>query len=125
MGGLFKTGEYKLHSGGASCWLINCEALTDKDIETLAKIISEKIEFKEVQGIPNGGRRLASALKKYEQNTGATLIVDDVLTTGNSFTEYSKKFKGDNLVGIVLFARGKCPYWVIPIFELNSNFRDL
>lgn len=122
-------GEFTLHSGNTRNFKIDCDALSDKDIEAIAKIISDKLEFSRVVGIPTGGQRLAKALERYKENTGVTLIVDDVLTTGNSMEEQYNKIKETNkskdIVGIVIFARGKCPWWIIPIFELNTNFRDV
>jgi len=127
--GLFNIGEFKLHSGAISGFKIDCDALNDEDMESIAKIISEKLEFSRVIGIPNGGLRLAKALEKYKENTGSILIVDDVLTTGDSMAEQYDKLKETNkdkdIVGMVLFARGKCPWWVISLFELNVNFRDV
>ena len=129
MNNLLQIGQFTLHSGDESIFKIDCDALSDKDMETLAQIISNKIEFSGVVGIPNGGKRLAKSLEKYKENTGAILIVDDVLTTGDSMTQQFNKLKeiyrNKNITGFVIFARGKCPYWVIPMFELNENFRDI
>lgn len=126
---LLQTGNFVLHSGIKSKFKIDCDALTDEDIETIATIIAEKLEFSHVVGIPNGGLRLAKVLEKYKENIGAVLIVDDVLTTGNSMIEQYKKEKANNkgkdIVGIVMLARGECPFWVTPISELNVNFRDI
>jgi orotate phosphoribosyltransferase len=129
MNNLFQYGEFILHSGDESHLKIDCDALSDKDINTIALIISEKLEFSAVVGIPKGGMRLAQALTKYVKNTGAVLIVDDVLTTGNSMTkkydEIKSSYKDKNIVGVVIFARGKCPYWVIPIFSVSIPFQDV
>jgi orotate phosphoribosyltransferase len=46
------------------------------------------------------------------------LIVDDVLTTGKSMEEMRKKHSNVLTIGVVLFARGKCPKWVEPIFNM-------
>jgi orotate phosphoribosyltransferase len=114
---LFQKKEITLHSGGKSFFKIECDALTDDDIETLAYIISRKYTFYDVVGIPRGGIRIANALQKYASN-GPLLIVDDVLTTGKSMEEMRKKHSNVLTIGVVLFARGKCPKWVEPIFNM-------
>lgn len=42
---LFQTGNFKLHSGKTSNFKIECDALTDEDLETFAKLISEEFNF--------------------------------------------------------------------------------
>lgn len=123
---LFNTGRFKLHSGQISNFKIDCDALLDKDIQAIAELISSKIDFSDVFGVPEGGVRLARALSKYRGNTGPILIVDDVLTTGRSVQKQFDQLKGrgKDIVGIVLFSRGECPHWVKPVFQLNSDFED-
>lgn len=112
---LFNLGEVKLHSGGTSDWKINCDALTDAAWECIAYLISTKHKFGRVIGIPKGGLKLAKALTKYLADGAPTMIVDDVLTTGNSFEEIRESKES---FGVVLFARGNCPNWVYPVFQL-------
>ena len=57
----------------------------------MAKIISKKIRFSTVYGIPTGGERLAKALEKYTTENSCFLIVDDVFTTGNSMEKARKE----------------------------------
>ena len=120
---IFQLGDFKLHSGQKSKWKIDCDALTDADYETFAWIVSNefKIKFGKVKPIPRGGNRFAEALKKYESRSWDihTLIVDDVLTTGKSFEAMRRK-EVENILGVVIFARGKCPDWVIPIFQMRG-----
>lgn len=119
---LFETKEWNMHSGALSSFKIECDALTDEDIETLALIISQRFIFGDVYGVPNGGIRLANALQKYiTVHHDSRLIVDDVLTTGNSIHETRFDLKWNNAMGVVIFARGPCPDWVIPIFQMWSE----
>ena len=111
---LFQSGAFALHSGELSNWRIDCDALTDADIETLALVVAEGVgDFGTVEGVPKGGLRLAKALEVYAQG-GSLLIVDDVLTTGASMEEQRA---GREAVGAVIFARGECPAWVTPLFS--------
>ena len=120
--GLFKKGRIKLHSGKISNFKIECDALTDEDLDTLAFLVSKKVKFGNVTGIARGGLRFAKALRKYETpNDPRFLIVDDVLTTGSSMEDLKKYVICDlssNIIGVVIFARGKCPKWVTPIFQM-------
>ncbi len=84
---LFESGEFTLSSGAASAFRIECDALTQEDVETLALMISQMVgPFSDVIGVPRGGLRLAEALKPAAVLVGPVLIVDDVLTTGASIT---------------------------------------
>ena len=119
---LFVDGEFTSHSGLRLPFKIDCDVLTDGDIDTLASAISRRlVRFSAVYGIPRGGVRLADALARLG-GTGSQLdpllIVDDVLTTGASMREARDRF-GPNTIGIVIFARGPCPDWVVPIFTVS------
>lgn len=114
---LFENREFISHSGLTLSFKINCDALADEDIETLANIIAKKFSFSKIYGVPQGGLRLAKALEKHLSPMGPTLIVDDVLTTGKSMEEAKEKIGGDP-IGVVIFARGFYPLWVRPIFTL-------
>ena len=113
---LFRMGDFILHSGNRSSWKIDCNALTDADWKTLALMVAERFSFGQVVGIPTGGLNLARALERYV-STGATLIVDDVLTTGKSMKEERTKHTGE-VIGVVVFARGAYPDWIHPLFQL-------
>lgn len=115
---LFQRGDFTLSSGQRSDWKIECDALIDDDIETLACIGAKLVcPFGRVIGVPRGGLRLAKAIEPYGTD-GPTLIVDDVLTTGRSM----EIFKQGHLhaKGIVIFARGSVPSWVTPIFRFEG-----
>jgi len=120
---LFEKKNFIMHSGEKSTFKIECDVLTDKDIETLAYLISKRFEFNGVYGIPSGGVRLAKALKKYVTKRAMDyLIVDDVMTTGNSMEKAVDKFKHrEPIVGVVLFARNKYPTsrWIYPMFSMS------
>lgn len=112
---LFQRGTFKLHSGAASDFKIDCDALTDDDIHTLALLVSKTFNFSRVIGIPRGGLRLAAALAPlHNADSHVTLIVDDVLTTGGSM----ERAYVPGAIGVVIFARGKCPAWITPIFQM-------
>ena len=64
---LFQRGDITLHSGGKSDFKIECDALTDEDVETLAYLISKKYKFNMVCGVAEGGLRLEEALRNIEK----------------------------------------------------------
>ena len=118
---LFINKPFTSHSGEKLDFKIECDSLTDEDIKTLSILIAKNFEFSEVIGIPSGGERLAKELEKYKKKYGLILIVDDVLTTGKSMKEMSDKLYSEgkrNITGVVIFARGPCPWWVTPIFQM-------
>lgn len=122
---LFHLGEWTMHSGGIAQYKIDCDALTDADMQCLAYIISQKGQFKEVYGVPTGGARLQQALEQYKSDQGIRLIVDDVLTTGASMEEARKTLGWSDAVGVVIFARSSCPDWIKPLFSMNwINTKD-
>lgn len=121
---LFQRQDFTSHAGWKLSWKIECDALTDEDIETFAHIISKTFQFGRVVGIPRGGNRLAAALDKYV--TGyqpgerfITLLVDDVYTSGASMREARSELSNDeDGVGVVLFARRPpAEPWVHAIFQ--------
>ncbi len=112
---LFVRANFVSHSGLPMNWKIECDALTDADIDTLAFVIAGEIAFSDVVGVPSGGMRLAVALQQYATE-GPVLIVDDVLTTGRSMEETRERFPG--AVGAVLFARGHVPDWITAVWVL-------
>lgn len=124
MGTLFNKfiDEITLHSGSKSNFKIDCDFLTDDDIECLAFLVSKKYNFKEVIGIPRGGVRFAKSLGKYcKPKSKIILLVDDILTTGNSIVRKREEIAVSNsvIIGIVIFSRNKySPKWVHPIFQV-------
>lgn len=118
---LIETGTFTSSSGLTLPFKIECDALGGRTIAALAKIIADRIRFKTVEGVPSGGLMLAWYLRPYADPTSdALLIVDDVLTTGTSM---ELKRAGRDASGVVIFARGPCPAWVIPVFSLGDRFR--
>lgn len=117
---LFEKKSWTMHNGGIADYKIQCDALTDEDIETIAWIISTKGPIKNVYGVPHGGVRLAGALQKYVTPLrGVHLIVDDVLTTGQSMENARLAKAWPDAVGVVMFARNQCPTWIRPLFEMR------
>lgn len=119
---LFIDGAFTAHSGETLSFKIDCDALTDADLATLAAEIARRmVRFRDVYGIPRGGVRLGLAFLQY--CTGSPLdpllIVDDVLTTGRSLEEARKRF-GPNTIGAVIFARRPCPDWIMPLFVMPA-----
>ena len=122
-GRLFQCGVFTLSSGALSYWKIDCDALSDADIETLALMLVEQLPtFGAVEGVPQGGLRLTEALRACPMRDDAAgrplLIVDDVLTTGASMERYRA---GRNAIGAVIFARGLCPAWITPLFQMPAS----
>ena len=120
MGNLFILQDFISHSGLKLNFKIECDMLMTEDIKTISVIINEKYDFYDVVGIPSGGTRLYNELKKYIKKESKTLlIVDDVLTTGNSMQLEKEKYNTNlKIQGVVIFARTKCPDWIDPVFQL-------
>lgn len=118
---LFRLGNFKLASGSTTAWKIDCDALTDDDWEALAFIAHCRLpDFSTVSGVPNGGLRFAEKLQRYcKPNSGRHLIADDVLTTGSSM-EWNAVICSMPVIGVVVFARGPCPDWVTPLFQMPA-----
>ena len=62
---LFIREDFISHAGLPLTWKVECDALTDNDYEALAKIVSEKLTFRDVKGIPRGGIPFEKALKPF------------------------------------------------------------
>ncbi len=123
---LFRCESFRSHSGLSLDFKIDCDALSNRDIACLARIIAKRQEFRHVHGIPRGGTRLAEVLREYsDPDSTNVLIVDDVLTTGRSMEEAKRKYEptGLSIVGWVIFARGRLPNWIYAVFELNEVLR--
>lgn len=134
---LFQWGDFTLHSGEKSWWRIDCDDLTDSEIALFAKLIRERAGMFHHAACPvshygSAAPRLVRALSTYRSDwlgrgNFVCLIVDDVLTTGASMEEVKAKEgaarslpsgKKTEFWGAVLFARGPCPDWITPIFQL-------
>lgn len=121
---LFVGGEFTLHSGASTDFLIDCDALSSTDIDALARVAARNLpHFGRVISVPRGGDRLAEAMKQWiTPGAWRTVICDDVCTTGASMQEVYDKVKlkvepGDAIVGLVIFARRPLPSWIVPIFQ--------
>jgi len=115
---MFEHIDFWSHSGFPLTWKIDCDALTDADIEALAWVISGVLTFGKVVGIPTGGDRLAKALEQYVNVASpVTLLVDDVLTTGLSM-KAARKALTEPVTGVVIFSRKSAPAWIYPLFQL-------
>jgi len=115
--------KFRSHSGIELDFKIDCDYLTDSDVECIARLIAKTTKFGHVYGIPRGGTRLADALETYrDRYVNTVLIVDDVLTTGQSMEEARKRFEVDknDIIGWVIFARKKSPEWVNAVFILGE-----
>jgi orotate phosphoribosyltransferase len=111
---LFQSGIFTLASGQTVNFKIECDALTEQDWKTLARIAAYVLPpFGNVIGVPTGGLPFAEALEEHA-TVGPLLVADDVLTTGGSIGKYMAK--GD--LGVVVFARGPCPPGVTALFTM-------
>jgi len=107
---LFSSGAYILHSGEATNWSIDCNALSDEDVRALALMAFDLLPpFGTVMPTLRGGTRLATALNKFTQEGGQILIAEDVFSDDESMEEIRD---GRNCLGITIFARSKPPEWV-------------
>jgi len=120
--GLFRSGYFRLHSGGQSEFKIDCDQLSDDDLRALALIGRLLVRpFGDVLAIPSGGTRFARQMLNYATE-GPTLLVDDVLTTGQSMRDaWTDSGRPYFPSGLVIFARGPCPFWVTPIFSMTRG----
>lgn len=125
---LFRLGTYVLHSGIRTGFKIDCDGLSGRELHALVFVARTLTRpYKEVLGVPTGGLALAKELEFFaDPNADSILIVDDVLTTGDSmhqFVEELARHRNVNLPvqGLVMFARGECPGWITPIFTLNPR----
>lgn len=123
MSNLFIPGEFLSHSGIKLPYKIECDSLTDEEIDIFANIIAHHYQrwlFSKVIGIPRGGLRLAKALRNkvnIVEGSPIRLVVDDVYTTGRSLFE-----QGCPSVypGAVMFARAPVPKGIFAVCQLNG-----
>ena len=123
---LFKEIDFISHSGNELHWKIECEAIFPNEWKCIAKMIMEHemTPFQSAVGIPRGGVELGRWLNEFSTGNSQDpyLIVDDVLTTGESMEEYKEKyFKNKNVIGWVVFARNFPPTWVKTLFQMPKK----
>jgi len=126
---LFNAGVFSLHSGAHSDFIIDCDYLSNEDLAALAAVAKKRCPWLwgTTVGIPRGGLRFAEAMKphNFKRHPGV-ILVDDVLTTGSSFTEHREVLVAhgtpfDKVRGICIFARQEPPDWVWPLFRFNPR----
>lgn len=131
MPNLFVSERFTSHSGLMLPFKVECDALTDEDWKCLACIAHQELglpEWYTTLGVPRGGWKFSFALDKFN-NTNAKhfLVVDDVFTTGKAMEEARALIQKVNplftVIGVVAFARAKCPDWITPIWQLNPKLR--
>ncbi len=124
---LFRSGPFESHSGITLPFKIECDALSDDDLATLAGVIASRFRFSRAFGVPRGGLRFAGALQRHaDPLQRGVLIVDDVLTTGRSMETMreivTRVVPDGSIQGVVIFARGASwPSWVTPIFTMSTE----
>ena len=124
---LFQSVDFISHSGLELKWKIECDALSDPEWFTISQMIMEiSVPFKEAIGIPRGGTKLGSLLNQYGtgKRKDPILLVDDVLTTGESMKQFKTKRSWrypSDYIGWVVFARNECPDWVTALFQIPSS----
>ena len=124
---LFQSVDFISHSGLELKWKIECDALSDPEWFTISQMIMEiSVPFKEAIGIPRGGTKLGNLLNQYGtgKREDPVLLVDDVLTTGESMKQFKTKRSWrypSDYIGWVVFARNKCPDWVTALFQMPSS----
>ena len=124
---LFQSVDFVSHSGLELKWKIECDALSDPEWFTISQMIMEiSVPFKEAIGIPRGGTKLGSLLNQYGtgKRKDPILLVDDVLTTGESMKQFKTKRSWrypSDYIGWVVFARNECPDWVTALFQIPSS----
>lgn len=127
---LIQRGSITLSSGRESGFKIECDRLSDEQIHTFAWMIKEQMDFRRVVSVPRGGNRLARALINFTRPFSKhILVVDDVLTTGESISEVmdreEEKLSRDSsfsVIGVTMFARGELPPDVTALFSMDSMF---
>lgn len=120
---LFRKDAFVSHSGLPLEFKIECDALMEEDWKTLAYMVSKRFQFRSVFGVPEGGRPFEYALREYTADGAKhVLIVDDVLTTGNSMEQtrevLKQTFDYSDIIGVVVFARARTADWIKPIFQM-------
>lgn len=127
---MFKWKSFKSHAGKSLKWKIECDNLSEEDIECLAKLIYTKYSYECISHPPTNSANVIDLINKLERHKSFNadydyLIVDDVLTTGKSMNDIYEHLHTDygyKIKGVVIFARSECPGWITPIFQLDKTF---
>jgi hypoxanthine phosphoribosyltransferase len=143
-----KRETFKGHSGQMLDFKIECDALSEDDWDCLAWIIrkrlmADKVAYNRAIGIPRGGIPFARALNRYANpKANVVLLADDVWTTGGSMRKAHQDLNlqyenpeedfansclpgevlapGEEIRGVVAFARAKIDPWVMAAFVLGE-----
>ncbi len=125
---VFQLFDFILPNGDPSIFKIECDHLTEDDIECFANMVGH-VSFKSVEGIPRGGIPFAKALEKYiDPKSEVHLVVDDVLASGKSMTDAMQAAfdRGEEVVrGVVIFSRGPKINNCVPIFCMHHFWSEL
>lgn len=124
---LFQSGYFQLASGQFSTFKVDCDHLTDGDIDTVARMLVHRLpSFYAVEGVPTGGLRLAEAMRQWTvSDAGIFLIVDDVFTSGGSMEKFkaqtTQRYNDPYTKGAVIFDRSidGTPDWITPLWRLT------
>lgn len=113
----------KLHSGRESIFKIDCDHLTDDEVEAGCALLAKFLpSFGAVSGVPTGGLRMEQAMKKHLTDSSVRLIVDDVWTTGRSVNNFiAANFPHEHCITGVFFARGIMPNDAWALFHLTPR----
>lgn len=135
---IFKSQRVLAASGKELHWIIDCDDFTDAELGVFAKLIIAKYPnfWSVTHPTSHYGScvpRLATAIASIRGSIPASqgeyvLIVDDVLTTGQSMEQLAQGYRtkrtwNDQLakvVGAVIFARDVCPPWITPLFTMEK-----
>jgi hypothetical protein len=133
---LFTPGPFESRSGKIlEDGKIDCDALSTVEMEWCADYIARRVKFSGVMSVSTGGDRLEEFLRPHRLISGPTLIVDDVLTTGESMEKTKRDFLnegsfgllpgGTEIIGYVIFARGPLPPWIKAIFYMEDAVSEV
>lgn len=123
---LIQLGDFQLNSGLKSTWKLDCDQFIEDNLDGLVQLIKQVIgPFSHVYGVPRGGSALETKLVAHVSKSlyGTCLVIDDVLTTGGSMRRAREKLAGTytHILGCVVFARGPCPAWIVPLFQMSRE----
>jgi hypothetical protein len=100
--------------------LINPEALTEEDWDTLAWLISQRYAFHFVRGAGRWGIKLAKVLEQYGDPEGQhlMLLVDVVYDGPDYLNALRSAISYEPVTGVVVFAHVEPPAWIQPIMRV-------
>lgn len=127
---LFQLGEFVLAAGQTSEFKLDCDALSDEDVATCAHLLAKRLPpFKSVEGVPQGGLRLAEALREHSlESAHSVIIADDVFTTGYSIQKLVKLHQMQSRyywqAGVIFARTALYPRWVTPLFVMTPTMHS-